>query len=658
MRGKRMLASISVVIMLLLQGVTLVQADEQEKVLVVKPIEVTAKRTQDLIAQPLQEPASLKTSTTIIDEAEIEKQGAETVMDALEYVPGAWIETRGRKIKQFFSIRSQKYPYPEYAIDGAWQREFYDIPYLFSSVNIDRIEVIRSSAALLIGSSGLAGVVNIIPKKYRGLQTASEMEYGTFGTYRFNLSHGARTGDISYGISAGSYHTDGQKDKNSAEGISNFLSSVEWRPKKSLSIDANFFHIYGTRELKRAEPPAATRFQETTEKFDPIKTTSGNLKVHFQPEDRFSTQLLLHYIDRDHTFIADTDSSHKSTREWDYEWGGNLIQSLSLSRTNNLRLGGYYNHWIAPNGKRFFVGKRCDLETFSAVIVDEHRAGRLDLNAGLRWAKTYINDYGAFNINGSPKGFKKVDPLQDQWEPSILNGSLGATYYLSDQLSANLNFAAGSIKPTKGSLDISFKEPEDEARIKLDLGISGQQDSIGVASLTGFLVHQQNAIVLSGKTAEKNGRLMELYMNRDQDQMGIELDLHGARLFHVLEPFFNLTAMRSRAESDGEMTKNEEVPGLIMSGGVFVARSGLDFGILWKSISSYKSARFAADPHEPQPLGGYNVLTARIGYSLGSGHQARIYLKVDNLMDKRFSTVVGYPDSGRIFVLGLRQSFR
>jgi hypothetical protein len=37
---------------------------------------------------------------------------------------GALTETCGRPVKQFFSIRGQKYPYPDYALNGIWQQEF------------------------------------------------------------------------------------------------------------------------------------------------------------------------------------------------------------------------------------------------------------------------------------------------------------------------------------------------------------------------------------------------------------------------------------------------------------------------------------------------------------------------------------------------------
>jgi len=636
------------------------EEEEAGETYIMEPIVVEGERMRDVIAEPLSESPGLELSTTIVNEAQIERQGAETVIEALEYVPGAWVETRGRKVKQFFSIRGQKYPYPEYAIDGEWQREFHETPYFFSASNIERIEVIRSSAALLKGLSGLVGIVNIIPKRYEKPESSAEMEYGTFDTYRFHLAHGSSAGNVSYAVNAGSFHTEGPEGRNGVEAVNNFLGSVGWEPADNLSFKANIFHLYGKRELIRAEsPPAAERYAATSERFDPLQTTLANMRAYFRPSDRASTELLLHYIDRDHNFLSEPGDPHKATREWDYEWGMNLTQALALSDSNNLRIGGLYNHWIAPNGKRFYVGNRNDLETISAVVVDEHHFGSLSVDAGIRWVRNYINDYAAFNIGGSSKGLKKVAPVKDQWQPSTFNGSIGAAYYLPKGLSLHLNLASGYIQPREGTLTVDMEDPENERRTKLDLGVRAVRGGIGQLSVTGFLTQQDNAIVLSGKTEEMDGRIMELYLNRNQDQLGVEVEARTVPLLKSIEPFLNVTAMRLRAESEGEMVSNEEQPDLIMSGGVYASKMGFDLNVLWKYVSSYESKRFAAgDPPTPQPLGDFHSLNATVGYSFGQKHKARIYLEIENLLDEDFSTMVGYPDLGRRFTVGLRQSFR
>ncbi|OQA11144.1 MAG: Fructose-bisphosphate aldolase [Firmicutes bacterium ADurb.Bin373] len=135
-----------------------------------------------LLEQPGKESVGLDLSTTVVKKAEMEELGAETVIDALGFVPGAWIESRGRKVKQFLSFRGQKYPYPEYAIDGVLFREFHEVPYFLSTGDIERVEVMRSGGAMMAGNAGLVGLINVVPRVYSERQISVQVEYGSFGT--------------------------------------------------------------------------------------------------------------------------------------------------------------------------------------------------------------------------------------------------------------------------------------------------------------------------------------------------------------------------------------------------------------------------------------------------------------------------------------------
>lgn len=621
-------------------------------------VTVTGKAKRNLLKTPLIESAGLELSTTTVTQKEIQRQGAKTIVDALNFVPGALIETRGRKVKQFFSVRGQTYPYPEYSINGVWQREFLETSYFYPSTDIERIEVVRSSAALLTGINGMAGVVNIIPREYNAHETSLSLEYGTFGTYRSNISHGAKLGNVSYAAGIGIEHTDGPSGMHANEEMMNFNGNLKWTPTQDLTVRYYLFHINGKRELRLAEPPAAKRFLTDLGSYDPIRSTLTNLKVDYKTTQNSNTELLVYYSKRDPVFVDEDEVTHEINRfsESDWEWGTNLIHSMKLSNKNTLRIGGLYNHWAAPNGKRFYYGKRNDLETISFVVVDEHNFGALNMDAGLRWARTYINEYGGFGINGSGKGFAKVEPLVNVWQPAVMQANLGGSYSLPNLYSLNFHTAVGEIKPLPGSLDIDFNEPKNETRIKLDFGVRKIWNSVGQLSFVGFLVHQKDALVLSGKTYDSPGRYMELYLNRNQNQYGIEAEARFARIWNVLEIFFNATMMNSFAENEGKMVENLELPKIITSGGLYYQGSHLDISLLAKYVSSFENTRFAAPGLPPQPLGDYVTLDAILGWSLyGKLYSTRFYLEIKNITDELYSTVVGYPNFGRTITMGIRQ---
>ena len=634
---------------------------EAERVYVAAPVHIVEPRWRDVVAAPLSESPGLQSSTTTVTRADIERQQAETLVEALECVPGAWVETRGRKVKQFVSVRGQKYPYPEYALDGTWQREFHELPYFFSAADVERIEVVRSSAALLKGLSGLTGIVDIVPRQYEQTETSGGLELGTFGTYRLSLAHGGVRERASYSLGLQRGHTDGPADRHAREGMTTLRGQATWRPSPRLSVATNLFHFDGERELARAEPPAATRFRNSQEEFDPFRATLVSVKARLQHRPHHAAELLLSGARRDHTFVNEGTSPHEAAVEEDREWSATAVYSWAVSPRNVLRAGGFYHHWVAPNGKRFYVGRRADVQTFSAVVVDEHRWGGLVADAGLRWVKTHLNEYGGFNIDGSPKGFDGVDPIADAWEPSIWNATAGAAFHPSERISVHLALASGYIRPRPGSLDVDLSEPANERRLKVDVGIRPRHPRLGQLSITGFFVRQDNAIALSGQTETAGGRTMELYLNRDQQQLGIEIEARSVPLARSAGLFLNLTAMRSRSESNGEMKRNRELPEVIAGGGVYGSPSGIDLGVFWKYVSSYESTRFAASAPDGSPdsqsLGGYAGLNATAGSSFGDRSRTRVYLDVRNLTDRKFSTVVGYPDFGRRFSLGLRRVF-
>jgi outer membrane receptor protein involved in Fe transport len=630
-------------------------------VLQLKPIEVTAQRYRDVVASPKSESPALYPAISVIKRHEIQRQGAKTLIEAMQYIPGALVETRGRKVKQFFSIRGQTYPYPEYAVNGNWQREFHELPYFFSSADIEKIEIVRSSAALLTGLTGLAGIIKVDTRRYEHAETSFSGEYGTYNSYRARLSHGSKIGDLSYATGLGIQGSQGPEEKNAAERMANFYGRIDWQLAPTINIDFNLFHLNGKRELALAEPPANNTLQTTVSRYDPYKSTLVNLKAFYHPNQKSSSELLLYYTKRDPLYVTESDPSPISTSERDHEYGFNFTQAISPFTNNTLRFGGLYNHWVAPNGKRFYVGRRSDLETFSAVIVDEHRLGNLNLDGGLRWSKTHINEYGAFNINGVSGSFKKADPIVNAWEPAIVNASLGAVYHFVNPYSIHLNLSAGQIKPREGSLSDTFEKPKNETRFKMDLGFQTMIENIGKISFSGFYIARKNAIVLSDTVHIADGRILEYYLNRDQDQMGLEIEARSPLWFNRLECFINMLSSYSRFEVDGENKKNTQYPGFIASAGLYYDYANIDVNLFAKYVSSYENTRFAArisgQPPQPQPLGDYFIINMTLGKSFGEKFKTRLFLEMQNLTDKGYSTVVGYPDYGRRLILGLSQSF-
>lgn len=608
---------------------------------------------RDLVERPLSESPGLDTATTIVGEEEIEWLNAYTLQDALKYVPGAWTETRGRKIKQFFSVRGQRYPYPEFLIDGAWFREFHETTFFFDAANAERLELIRSSGSLLLSPGGMVGLVNIAPRTYVEPETHVRTEFGTYSRTRTHVSHGQTLEGYSYAVGAGFYHTEGPDNENARENMGDFYGRVTVPVNPDFDLSLTAFHMWGDRELKIAEPPASGTFQTRMDSYDPMRYYFVVAKGRYHPGNRCSTEVIANYGKR--RFDGHRVGSPDWTEE-DYEYGLRAIQSTHLSDRNVLRVSGMYNRWKTPTGKRFYVGNPGDLETYSGAIVDEHDFGRLQLNGGYRYTRTYVHEFGGFNVEGSPKGIKSVQ-VANEWEDPLQTASVGASYRLTDELSLHGNMAVGEIAARPGLLNEDLEKPGDETRFKYDLGVKREWDGFGQASVTAFYVDQRDAPLSTRNTVTVDGEPFVLYENADRENYGLELDVRSKRFDNGLQGFFNAVVMRTRRQKDGDWQDDREVPDVILGGGLSYLVGDWDLSAFTKHVAPYENERFLPGGAPPASLGSFTEVNAVASYYFGSEKQHRAYIGVDNITDREYSTVAGWPNEGRKFKVGLSLEF-
>jgi outer membrane cobalamin receptor len=438
--------------------------------------------------------------------------------------------------------------------------------------------------------------------------------------------------------------------------MANGYANMTWTPSHTFSVSTHLFHVGGSRGMVQALPPATNRLQAAVEGFDPVQTSFGTLNALYRPNDRLAAQVLLGYSDRHNVAFAATAAGTTTTRDYDREFTAGVTQSIAVTGSNTLRAGGNYNHWVAPYGKRFYAGRRSDLETYSLTLSDEQRIGRFIVDGGVRYHRTYINEYGAFNINEDAAPYRNVPSLRNQWEPAAMSATLGAAYSLNEHFSVHGNVVGGTVDPRRGTLTAAFEPPRRERRLTGDIGFRVNKSRLGSATISFFSVRRDDGINLSGGIKTINGRVMEFYENRDQYSKGIEVDLRSRRFRNAVQVFVNSTLMTARIDSGTAMLRDREMPRAISGAGVSFSRWRFDSNVFWKYVSNYQSSRFA-ESAIAQPLGGFNAFDFTLGRRIGPRRQSRLYAEMKNVTENRFSTVVGYPDYGRRVVAGVEHSF-
>jgi len=610
---------------------------------------------RDLIARPYTESPGLETATSVVGRKEIDQMHAYSVVDALKYVPGAWTETRGRKIKSFYSVRGQRYPYPGYLIDGAWFREFHEINYYLSAANFDRIEVLRSSSALLAGPGGMTGMVNLVPRTYNERETQVEGLYGTHDTFRSHITHGDAGVGYNYGVSAGYYHTDGPGGRNAVENMTNLYGRFEYQLADDVTFSWSQFGLLGDREMQLAESPANTTLQTRRDEYDPMRTYITVAKLRYEPTSESATEVLGNYGGR--RFYAERVNSSYEALEEDYEYGTSVMHSQKLTENNTLRFGGLFNRWISPTGKRFYVGNSADIRTYSGVIVDDHDFGRLDTSIGYRYTREHWREFGGFNVEGAAGNLRNVQ-IDDEWSDPLHTANLGASYELTTDVSLFGNIGWGQITAQPGMFMVDGNDyvmPDTENRWKFDLGVKKDFEQWGQASLTGFFVRQDNTAILTNNVVTVNGEEVGVFEEADRKNYGVELDLRSQRFANGLQVFFNATAMETERTRDGDWEDDEEVPNYILGGGISYLVDRLDIALFVNHLNEYQNQRFLPGGSDPASLGDFTAINSVVTYHCDP--TTELYVRVDNITDDEYSTVAGYPHDGTQVYAGVVKRF-
>jgi outer membrane receptor protein involved in Fe transport len=552
-------------------------------------------------------------------------------------------------------------------VDGVWQQEFQELPYFFPAADIERIEVIRSSAALINGVSGLTGIVNVVPKAYDSLGIRAQAQYLSFNTLTGGFSHGTTIGPVEYAMGAGGLSSDGPDGRNAAERNYDIYGRMKYAPSRRLAIQSNVFGLFGMRQFQLIEPPGDVTKLARYERCDPHRALVANTRILLKETDRASSSLLLFYTRRKDDFYRSDTASRPSSVDLDWEYGAHVTQALSFWDNNVLRIGGLYNNWAAPNGKRFYSGKPALVHTFSAVVADEQTVGGLTVDAGIRWLSKYYKEWAAYNINGTfvwKDAGKNVvlDAVTDTWEPPQFHGTAGLRYAFPKLVKLTAHYAVGQISPLAGTITAQFAEPGRETQHKVDAGVVLAHDAVGSATVTGFTVVRNNAISLTSQfDTAATGEILPFYENVDKLSGGGELVLKTARFFGTVAGMANVTLMRNLVASGDGYATDKEQPQVIVGGGVNVSWRGVDWNLYGKHVSKYESSRFGQLVDGKAVwyrIGDFSTLDMSLGYTLPLAHQAvRCFASAANLLDERYSTVVGYPDFGRVVGAGIQYSF-
>lgn len=320
----------------------------------------------EVVVSDVREKADLATTVTKITEEDIKAQGAQTVAEALDLIPGVDVHTGG-KGQAFVNIRGFEQEDVKVLIDGVPAHESYFGTLDLSLIPVDsisRITVTKGASSVLYGANTMGGVINIITKK-GGKKLVGEFttSFGDYDTRNYIFNHGAQAGDFNYWFTYGYRESDGFKlsddfdDKNRHTGITSEYNEDGGRRDLSYYIKRNVnakigyepddeTRIYLSFDYHNNERGCPTEFNRYWA-FSQWNQWHINLIGEKRFNDFFIIKARGFYVDHDDT-LSDVswDTEHTTAKKWferssydDYSTGGEVHTQFNFGDFSILKAG-------------------------------------------------------------------------------------------------------------------------------------------------------------------------------------------------------------------------------------------------------------------------------------------------------------------------------
>ncbi len=584
---------------------------------------------------------ALTASVSVLEADTIRALNKRTLAGVLKTVPGLLVEEQGGPGGlTAVSIRGGESNFTLVLLDGVPVNDSTNTrggSFDFANLNaalIERIEVVRGAQSAVYGSDALAGVINIITRRDApGHRQGVYAEVGEDEYYSAGLHARGRLENLDYSLEAGR-RDDGEPVPGSERRSDSAAVSLGWRLNATNSVRASVRYLDGRRSSypEQGGGPlfAITDDLDTAD----YENTIYSVEWAAMLDSRWHSSLDLHRFNQRETAdspgippfgeIPPNGSDTDFTRD-ELRW----VNSLQLSPAYRLDVGADYRGEEGESqGYVIFGGARSaanfELERDTVGVFGQFSATPL---ASLLLQGSLRRD--------EPDGFD----AQNSWQ---LGAELGVGAGVT--VSANWGeafklpsfFALGS--PLVGNPDLA-----PETSHGGDLGLRWQPSDRLQFRATGFFNDFRDLVDFDEATFRNVNR-------RSIESSGLELEASWRAL-----PELSLSASATYTDIDvkGENTvltgRPEWLAGLL-----------LDWQPLadWQSALDYRytGEQWAISRHtggqELSLLDDYHRLDWVLSWQARERWQ--LQLSVDNLLDERYATAVGFLAPARTLRLGLR----
>ena len=251
------------------------------------------------------------------------------------------------------------------------------LPDAYIASDVEKVEVIRGPASTLYGTNAMGGVINIITKEQKedGFKANARLMYGSYNTQKYMVNGGFKKNGLSVFASFNHDQTNGHRDSSDFK-INNGYFRVGYDINKNFKINGDF----SLANFDGTDPG-----QEGYKAGYTYDITRGMGAVALDNKfDKTSGSLRFFYNFGEHNI---TDGFHSK----DKNYGILFYQAFNLFRGNTITIGTDYKKYggiaenvKAMNGNGMVFGDTTVYELAGYAYIQQELFTKLTLNAGFR----------------------------------------------------------------------------------------------------------------------------------------------------------------------------------------------------------------------------------------------------------------------------------
>lgn len=559
---------------------------------------------------------------------ELQARQVDSVADALRDVPGLDIVQTGTpgQVTSAFT-RGLKSEHTQVLIDGiainqglAGAFNFADL----TTTGLARIEVQRGPQSTLYGPRALAGAIQLFTARGSGTPTAVvSAEGGSFGSFRERAAASGKLGEFDFLLAGSRFDTDNERNNNQYRATS-LLGNFGWSPRALPNFRLGLLATYSRDDASNPGPitsPAAK---------DNLLTTRWLIapNIEWQPAKWMKLRAVV-TVDRE-TQVNDPNEERfigpNPTRAVFRRTQADLQGDFEINSWLTLTAGGYYGHTKAEQFRPLYP----------AAFGPDYISDTTESYAGFAQA-TLRSLPGLLLVAGG-----RVEHFNDF-------GTIGtwrvAGSYVFEKLGLTLrsSYATGFAPPTPQDKIFRFNTQilDPEKSRGFDAGF--EQRVVGQRLVVGanfFYNHLSNVIGF-------NDFFETLNLGRARTQ-GVESYVRWEPLAGLAfrASYTYLDARRTSAadisQPDGARLPRRARNTFTLSGSYVFLEKRAALGADFRYVNAREELNFGAPNRD---IGDYAV--ARIWGHYQATKNLKLFARVENLNDRRYEEVPGYPNLRR-----------